>query len=929
MRKAVAVWLAFFALFAISVSLAAQEGTSSSVELVRIELFPQSFVLRGPRSGVQLLVTGTYADGRIRDVTSEATFESSDPAVVRIVEGRVYPQSDGQATIRAHVGQHQAECKLEVTDQGKAEPVSFMYGTLVALTKHGCNSGACHGSPSGKGGFRLSLRAFDPALDQVTLIREDFGRRINPLDPDNSLLLLKPLMKVPHGGGLRLTRHDTAYQLLRDWIAAGGQLDPPGHPECVRIEVFPPTGRVLRLPNATQQLAVWAHFSDGSVKDVTPLAVYSSSDEAIAEVDGNGRVTGHDRGEVAILVRYLDFMETCYLTFLKDIDGFTWHAPPPHNYIDELVDAKLQKLGYLPSELATDEEFLRRVYLDVVGRLPTVEEARAFLSDASPNKRARLIDDLLERPEFAKYWALKWGDILRLTVGQVGGEGVYKYHRWLERVFQENMPYDEFARQLLLASGSTLTNPPANFYRTAADETDCVEAVAQVFLGARLQCAKCHNHPFEKWTQDNYYGMAAFFNRVKKKPSPRQGELVIYLARAGEVVQPRTGRQMKPWVPVAGTVEVDRVDRRVAFLEWLTAPDNPFFARVEVNRIWSHLFGRGLVDPPDDFRESNPPAHGELLDALARDFVQHRFDRKHIIRTILNSRTYQTSFRPNEWNKDDTKYFSHYLPRMLSAEQLLDAICAVTGVPESFGPLPAGTLATHLPAPDLVKHEFLKIFGQPERQTVCACERTSESNLAMAIQFFNGPLIYSKLRAEGNRFRRLAASGKTDDEIVAELYLAGLSRMPTDGELQAAREHFARKKEELQQDRATKQQQIAQVRQTRSVLVQQVKDRLLEQKLQQVPEVLREDLKVALQQAENQRTEIQKYLVSKLGPLVNISDEEITAALTEEEKKKWEQLNQEEMKISQSVPADGAERLLALEDICWAILNTNEFLFQH
>lgn len=929
MRMAMTIAAFWGALWAVGVAFAEPAGSVPIGQPARIEIHPQQFRLHGPRSGLQLIVTGVYDDGQVRDLTDAAQYDSSDPSVATVEGGRVRPASDGQVTIRVRVEDRQAEAQIQVTGQTESQPVSFLYGTLVALTKHGCNSGACHGSPSGKGGFRLSLRAFDPALDQVTLIREDYGRRVNPLEPETSLLLMKPLMKVPHGGGLRLTRQDPAFTLLRDWIAEGAKLDPPEHPTCVRIEVYPPSGRVLKLPANRQQLSVLAYFSDGSVQDVTRLAVYSSSDEAVAEVHPDGLVIGHDRGEVAILVRYLDHMESCYLTFLRDMDGFVWQAPPPKNYIDEHVDAKLRKLQYAPSELASDEEFLRRVYLDVVGHLPSVEEARAFLADPSPDKRARLIDALLEHEDFAKYWALKWGDILRLTVGQVGGDGVYKYYRWLERAFADNMPYDQFARELLLATGSTLVNPPANFYRTAADENDCVEAVAQIFLGARLQCAKCHNHPFEKWTQDNYYGMAAFFNRVKKKPSPRAGELVIYVARSGEVVQPRTGRQMQPWLPSKGNIDVQAFDRRAAFLDWLTSPDNPYFARVEVNRIWSHLFGKGIVDPPDDFRESNPPANAELLDALARDFVEHRFDRKHIIRTILNSRTYQTTFRPTPWNKDDTKYFSHHQPRMLTAEQLLDAICQVTGVPEKLAPLPQGARATHLPAPDLIKHEFLKIFGQPERQTVCACERTTESNLGMAIQFFNGPLIYEKLRAENNRFRQMANAGHTDDEIISELYLAGLSRFPTSEELEVARQHISRKREELAREKSEKEQLIEKLLAQEKAIKAQVFARVRQQKFAVVPEPLREDVKVALETPPDQRTEIQKYLAAKLEPLLSASEEEITAALTEEEKKLLEQWNKEKQDLQKSIPSDTAYRMVAMEDICWAILNTNEFLFQH
>jgi hypothetical protein len=385
-----------------------------------------------------------------------------------------------------------------------------------------------------------------------------------------------------------------------------------------------------------------------------------------------------------------------------------------------------------------------------------------------------------------------------MTSTQVGNSGVFKYHRWLERAFEVNMPYDRFARELLSASGSTLENPAANFYRTATDAQDSVESISQLFLGARLQCAKCHNHPFERWTQDNYFGLTAFFNRVQRKKSPRGDEMLIYVAHGGEVTQPRTGKQMRPWLPGKGEIDaVGLTDRRQPFVEWLAAKENPLFAKVEANRIWSFVTGRGIVDPPDDFRDSNPPCNAALLDALAKDFVEHGFDRKHLLRTILNSRTYQADFRASEFNRDDAKYFSHYQPRLLAAEQLLDAICAMTDLPETFNGLPAGMKATELPAPDIAKHEFLKIFGQPERQSVCSCERTSDSNLGMAIQFFNGPLIYGKLRDEHNRFRKLMVAGKSHKEIIAELYLAAVCRTPTAKELEASLAHLAAKKDDV------------------------------------------------------------------------------------------------------------------------------------
>lgn len=793
-----------------SVSAIAEEAAAPAGDAVAVgtpialEVFPAQFHLDAARRRLGLVVTGKYENGAVQDLTSVAQFTVADTNVATIAEGVVRPAADGQTQVLVQAGGKEVSVPITVTGLGTPSPVSFSTETLAALSKQGCNSGACHGSPSGKGGFRLSLRAFDPVLDELTLVREEYGRRANPLEPENSLLLTKPTMRVPHGGGLKLRKSDPAYALLRDWIAEGCLIDTATAPKCVKVEVYPPSGRMLKLPANRQQLSVLAHYSDGKVIDITPLAVFSSSDENVAQVDVNGLVTARDRGETAIVVRYLDHLETTFLTFVKDVPGFAWSSPTPANYIDEKVYAKLQQLQFLPSETCTDEEFVRRVTLDVIGQLPTVEESQQFLADSSPDKRAKWIDALLDRPEYARFWALKWGDLLKLTTAQVTEGGLFKYHRWIERALASNMPYDQFARALLTSKGSTLENPPANFYRTSADSNELVENVAQLFLGARLQCAKCHNHPFERWTQDNYYGMAAFFHRVQRQKSPRADEVVIWTSQAGEVTQPRTGKQMKPWLPLTGDVEnpdagaAGRPDRRTLFADWLTRPENPFFAKVEVNRIWGHLFGRGIVEPVDDFRESNPPANAPLLEALAQDFAASGFNRKHILRVILNSRTYQASSRVNEFNQSDEKYASHFQPRLLSAEQLLDAICQVTQVGETFGALPAGTRATELPSPDLAKSDFLKTFGQPERQTVCACERSNESSLGQALQLYNGPLVHGKLRSEANRFRQLLSAQKTDAEIVAALYQAALCRQPSPPELEASLAHIASKENRIE-----------------------------------------------------------------------------------------------------------------------------------
>jgi len=894
----------------------------------RIEVLPAEFQLNGQRDRLHLIVTGYYAGGEVQDLTTVAQFTTSNAAVAVAESSIVKPIGNGQAVITVIAGGKEARANLEVAGQESPQPISFLYGTLPALSKQGCNAGACHGSPSGKGGFRLSLRAFDPVLDKLTLIREEYGRRTNPVEPDSSLLLLKPLMKVPHGGGMQIHTSDPAYEVIRTWIAEGCQVDSDDSPKCVGIEILPPTGRVLKYPAHLQSLCVLAKFSDGTIRDVTEMAVFSSSDTAVATIDAGGLVVGQDRGEAAVIVRYLEFIESSFLTFVKDIEGYEWTNPPEHNYIDTLVDAKLQQLQFLPSELCTEEEFVRRVHLDVIGLLPTVDEVQTYLADESADKRSQLIDTLLERPEYAKFWALKWGDLLRMTSSRIGKEGVHKYHRWVERSIEHNMPYDEFARQLLTASGSTLANPAANFYRTAVDMNECVETISQIFLGARMTCAKCHNHPFERWSQDNYYGLGAFFNRVQRKKTQRVGEQIIWSAAKGEVTQPRTGKTMTPWLPLAGDQdETNPLDRRVTFADWLTKPENPFFAKIGANRIWSQLIGRGIVEPSDDFRESNPASNAALLDALAKDFATHGFDSKHIARTILNSRTYQTAIRTNPFNEGDVKYFSHRVPHLLSAEQLLDAICSVTEVPVQFASLPASTKATQLPAPDISSNPFLKAIGQPERQTVCECERSGESNLGMALQFLNGPLISGQIRKADNRFRKLIEAGQSSEEIVQALHLAAFSRKPSAGEMKSSLAHIAAKEIEVTADNARLDEELKKSQAAVSVIRDEVQEKLLSTKLGTLPEPLRADTQTALAAAEPDRDAVQKYLVEKLGTMIQVTDEEITASLTDDNKKQLAELETQIAKLNTKKLPTG--RIVGLEDICWVLLNRNEFLFNH
>ncbi|MDA0283420.1 MAG: DUF1553 domain-containing protein [Planctomycetota bacterium] len=785
---------------AATLACADDNATPVSNNVRSLSVFPERLTLDSARGSQRIIVTGMDARGSAIDVTDRVSLQLSGDQIVRLESNRVTPLQNGTAEIVISLDGLTTRVPVSVSLR-ESRPVSLRNEVLPVLSKQGCSSGACHGSPKGKGEFRLSLRAFDPSIDESTLRSEYFARRTNPLDPDTSLLLRKPLTEIPHAGGQRMRSGSTSHKTVRTWIAEGTRLDPADAPHCQSIELFPSSGRELTGSASTQRFVVMASFSDRTVRDVTDLAVFTTSDSSIAEVDGTGIVTRveNSRGQTAITVRYLEHMATSFVVSVSDVDGYQWPGPEESNYVDQLVHTKLRQLQYLPSKQCSDSEFLRRVTLDATGLLPTVNATQSFLASKADDKRAQLIDQLFISPEHAKFMALKWGDTLRIRAASVSSPGVFKYHRWLVRAFEQNMPYDAFARQLLTSSGSTFEIPAANYFRTAGNTNDCTESTAQIFLGARLECAKCHNHPHERWTQDNYYGLGSFFNRIQRDATERKDELFVSVIDQGEVTQPRTGQTIKPWLPGSGDIEIaPGIDRRNVLADWLTTPDNPFFARVEVNRLWNQMMGRGIVEPIDDFRDSNPPTNAELLDALAADFVEHGYDRRHILRVILNSQTYQRSSESIPGNETDDRYFTRYQRRLLSAEQLLDAICDVTSVPEQFGSLPNGTRATQLPSPDFGK-AFLTVFGQPERKSVCRCERSDDLNLSQALQVANGSFVHTRLTNGNNRVRQLLKVGKSPREVVTDCYLAAFSRQPTEAEISTF-EQFAQRRADTAAD---------------------------------------------------------------------------------------------------------------------------------
>jgi hypothetical protein len=757
----------------------------------RMSIEPPETVLDGRRDSAQLIVTGHYAGGSVRDLTHEVAWTTSDPSILAVgAGGRIEPRGDGQAEVSARLGPREARAVVLVRNAGKAHPRQFAHEVLPALTRAGCNMGACHGTPTGKNGFRLSLRGYDAALDFQTLAREAGTRRTNPFEPESSLILLKGTGLIPHEGGKRLAAGDLGYQILHDWIAEGVRHDPADVPALVGLAVTP-SDRILDDPARQQQLVVRARFADGSTRDVTRLARYSTTDTAVASVDGEGLVARKSRGESTILVSFEHLVATVRLVFREPVPGLVWVDPAESNFIDRHVFAKLKLLRIPPSELSDDAQFCRRVHLDVTGVIPTPEQLVEFLADRRPDKRARLIDELLERPESVDFWTLKWADLLGCNQRFTGTKGAISYHRWIRDQVASNVPLDRFARALITAQGPNFTTPPASFYRRIRSPEDAVEAVSQIFMGVRLGCARCHNHVAERWTQDDYYGMAAFFSQVRYKNGPQNfaqynKEETVYLLPGAEVRQPRTGAVMRPR-PLGGEpVDVPGdEDRRASLADWLVAPSNPFFARAMVNRIWYHLMGRGIVEPVDDFRESNPPASAELLQALSDDFVAHGFDAKRTIRLILNSRVYQLSSRPNEFNEGDDRYFSHAKVRPLSAEQLLDSVCLSTGVPEKLFDLPPGSRAAQVPDGELV-HPFLRAFGQPARADACQCERGTDTTLEQALQLVGGRTIHQKVIARKNRIGDLLEAGADDGTLVEQLFLATLSRYPDPQERELA-----------------------------------------------------------------------------------------------------------------------------------------------
>ncbi len=672
------------------------------------------------------------------------------------------------------------------------DKITFLRDVAPILNKVGCTSGTCHGAAKGKNGFKLSLRGYDPEFDYQALLYDLSGRRFNRSDPGRSLMLAKPTQEVAHGGGLRIEPGSKYYTTIYNWIAQGVPFGDPAKDKVERVEMQPADVEMAK-PGLEQQIKVIAHYLDGGVRDVTKEAVIASNIPDTADVSGDAVVKGARIGEATLLVRYEGKFGTVPVTVLNPKPGFAWKPLPQNNYIDQLIDAKLQRLKIQPSPAVDDATFLRRVSEDLTGQLPTAEEIRAFLKDpaSSTAKRAKMIDNLMARKSYVDHWTLKWGDLLQNNRKYLGDKAVWEFREWIRESVASNKHYDVFVRELLLSRGSSNENPATNYYRVTRDPKPTMEKTTQLFLGVRMVCTQCHDHPFERWTQNQYYEMTSFFSTVGLRPGFESGEEIVYDKRDDfDVHHPKDDRVMRPKFLVAATtaslaptpLPAD-ANRREAFANWITSKDNPFFAKSMANRLWSYFLGKGIIDPVDDIRASNPPSNEALLNALTKDFKDHDFDVRHLIRTIVNSRVYQASIATNEWNRTDSINFSHAIPRRLNAEQLMDALTQATGVRPNFPEVPADTTAEEFPDPHVGKDGFLDLFGRPPRESPGESERKTDLSLPQALNLVNGKTISDSIADPNGLVAKALIAGATDRALLEDLYLATLSRLPTPNEL--------------------------------------------------------------------------------------------------------------------------------------------------
>ena len=762
---------------ACAILLFASATSIQAIAPVSIAVFPPDVNMQSARGKQRIIVQASYADGITRDVTAQAKVTISDPKIAKIVNLEVLPVGDGKCSIAVEFEGKTTQVPVDVKDAIKDRPISFKLDVMPIFLRNGCNQGGCHGAARGKDGFRLSLFGFDPDGDHYRLTRELNGRRINLAIPEESLLVEKSTGKVPHTGGQKFAVGEQYYNDLVRWVDAGGPQDPAGIATPVSVDLFPKTA-LLDGKGSTQQLIVRAKYSDGSERDVTSLALFLSSNDSSGKVSPSGLVTAGDRGEAFVMARFSTFtVGVPFIVLPKDLK-FSFPTTPEKNYIDTLVNAKLKNLRIAPSATCSDEVFLRRIFIDLTGMLPSVEEYKTFMANKSADKREQLVKELMERKEFSELWVLKWAELLQIrSSNQVSYKATLLYYNWLQDRIARNVPLNQWVQELLGANGGTFNNPVTNYYQNETDILKVTENVAQVFMGMRIQCAQCHNHPFDRWTMDDYYGFAAFFTQIGRKRTDDPRELVVFNSGSGEINHPLGGRRMAPKYLGGEVPDVVGKDRRGLMAEWLASPKNPYFATNLSNMVWTHFFGVGIINEVDDVRVSNPPSNSELLQELGKKFTEYNYDFKRLVKDIVLSNSYQLSTQANASNESDTKNFSHSSIRRIKAETFLDCISQVTETKNKFPGLPLGARAVQI-ADGQVSNYFLTTFGRATRESVCSCEVKLDPTLSQSLHLLNGDATTQRI-TQGNLIGKLLTDKKTPEEILDEIYVRCLSRMPS------------------------------------------------------------------------------------------------------------------------------------------------------
>ncbi|WP_437185773.1 DUF1549 domain-containing protein [Planctomicrobium sp. SH668] len=757
------------------------QTVAAAAELVELRVYPKEVQLTTKRAAQSVIVQGVYDDGITRDLGSRTEWKIENEEVVNREGSHLFPVADGTTSLTLSVDGKSVQIPIKVEKAEEDRPVSFNLDVMPIFMKAGCNTGSCHGAARGKDGFMLSLFGYDPKGDHFRITREQLGRRVDLAVPESSLLIEKSIGAVPHSGGKRFDATSPMNSTLVEWIQNGVPTDPEGQAVCTSIELFPKQA-VMDGSGETQQLVVLAHYSDNTVRDVTSLASFFSSNDTSAKIDEAGVVTAGERGEAFVMARFDVFTEGSQFLALPKGLQYTPTVEEPANYIDSLVADKLVKIRLNPSGICSDDEFLRRVSIDLIGLLPTYEEFNAFMADTDPNKREKKIDELLGRKEFTEMWVAKWSEwlMMRSTL-EVSDKSIVLYSQWLVEQISNNVPLDEMVRSILATSGGTFSEPATNFYQLERDQLKVAENVAQIFMGMRIQCAQCHNHPFDKWTQNDYYDFAAFFTQVGRKVGEDRRETIVFNSGGGEVAHPVTGKNAIPKFLGGAVPDVAGKDRRQVLADWLASPENPFFARNFSNRVWHHFFGVGIVEPFDDVRISNPASNPELLDALAKNFTDYNYDFRKLVRDICLSKTYQRSTLRNESNKTDELNFAHQTVRRIKAESMLDIITQVTNTKDDFARLPLGARAVQI-ADGKNSTYFLQTFGRATRETACSCEVRMEPTLSQALHLMNGDTVEGKMKG-GNVLKTLLDQNLTPEETIERLYVTCLTRRPTAEEL--------------------------------------------------------------------------------------------------------------------------------------------------